>query len=112
MLATRWIGDRGSSKQSRRKGKRYCKTSNTYLLGHLGRLAFLCFLRITIFLAYCSSSHRRTRREANSKAVMYILRLGPFRMSDIGRKEVDILRLGLEVILLKAVIFPLSSQSN
>jgi hypothetical protein len=34
---------------------------------------------------------------------MYILGLAPFRMSDVGRKEVDILRLGLEVILLEAV---------
>jgi len=39
----------------------------------------------------------------NSKAVMYILGLAPFRMSDVGRKEVDILRLGLEGILLEAV---------
>src|SRR5947199_10619377 len=87
----------------RRKG--IAQRPNTYLLGHLGRLAFLCFLRITIFLAYCSSSHRRTRREVNSKAVMYILGLAPFRMSDVGRKEVDILRLGLEGILLEAVAF-------
>jgi hypothetical protein len=43
--------------------------------------------------------------EANSKAVMYIPGLAPFRMSDVGRKEVDILRLGLEVILLEAVAF-------
>ena len=64
----------------------------------------MCFLRITIFLAYCSSSHRRTRREVNSKAVMYILGLAPFRMSDVGRKEVDILRLGLEVVLLESLL--------
>jgi hypothetical protein len=69
--------------------------SNTYLLGHLCRLAFLCFLRITKFLAYCSSSRHRTRREANSKAIMYILLLAPFQMSVVGRKEIDILRLGL-----------------
>jgi hypothetical protein len=35
--------------------------STTYLLRHLCRFAFLCFLRIRIFLAYCSSSRRRTK---------------------------------------------------
>jgi hypothetical protein len=57
----------------------------------------------------------RTGREANSKAVMYIPGLVPFRTNDVGRKEVDILRLGLEVILLEAVAFwisPISRQSN
>src|SRR5271170_1494221 len=43
--AISWEGEMGIAKHP-----------NTYLLGHLGRLAFLCFLRITIFLAYCSSS--------------------------------------------------------
>jgi hypothetical protein len=95
-----------------RRGNGIAKRPNTYLLGHLGRLAFLCFLRITIFLAYCSSSQHRTRREANSKAVMYIPGLVPFRTNDVGRKEVDILRLGLEVILLEAFAFWISRQSN
>jgi hypothetical protein len=73
MLVTRETGSESSSKETHRE-RRGCETCtlHTFLVTFAG-LPFCAFCASRQVLAYCSSSHHRTRREVDSKAVMYIL---------------------------------------